>query len=53
MYTTLMAQMLKNLPEMWETWVRSLGREDPLKKRMAIYYILPGEFQMSLAGPSP
>ena len=53
MYTTLMAQMLKNLPAMWETWVRSLGREDPLKKRMAIYSILPGEFQMSLAGPSP
>ena len=50
-----MAQMLKNLPAMWETWVRSLGQEDSLKKRMAIYSILPGEFhrQMSLAGPSP
>ena len=25
-----MAQMVKNLPAMWETWVRSLGWEDPL-----------------------
>ena len=24
-----MAQRLKRLPAMWETWVRSLGREDP------------------------
>ena len=27
-----MAQMVKNLPAMWETWVRSLGQEDPLEK---------------------
>ena len=26
------AQMVKNLPAMQETWVRSLGREDPLEK---------------------
>ena len=24
--------MVKNLPAMWETWVHSLGREDPLEK---------------------
>ena len=30
-----MAQMIKNLPAMWETWVRSLGWEDPLEKGMA------------------
>ena len=30
-----MAQRLKRLPAMWETWVRSLGREDPLEKEMA------------------
>ena len=30
-----MAQMVKNLPAMWETWVRSLGWEDPLEKSMA------------------
>ena len=29
---------VKNLPEMWETWVRSLGWEDPLEKRMAAYF---------------
>ena len=29
------AQMVKRLPAMWETWVRSLGREDPLEKERA------------------
>ena len=32
---SLVAQRLKHLPAMWETWVRSLGREDPLGKEMA------------------
>ena len=32
-----MAQRLKRLPAMWETWVRSLGWEDPLKKEMATH----------------
>ena len=32
----LVARRLKRLPAMWETWVRSLGREDPLEKEMAI-----------------
>ena len=35
--TSLVAQRLKHLPAMWETWVRSLGREDPLVKEMAIH----------------
>ena len=30
-----MAQMVKNLPAMQETWVQSLGWEDPLEKEMA------------------
>ena len=30
-----MAQLVKCLSRMWETWVRSLGREDPLEKAMA------------------
>ena len=30
--TSLVAQLVKNLPAMWETWVRSLGWEDPLEK---------------------
>ena len=29
---SLVAQLVKNLPAMWETWVRSLGWEDPLEK---------------------
>ena len=32
-----MAQTVKNLPTMQETWVRSLGREDPLEKGLAIH----------------
>ena len=32
-----MAQRLKRLPAMWETWVRSLGWEDPLEKEMATH----------------
>ena len=32
-----MAQRLKRLPGMQETWVRSLGWEDPLEKEMAIH----------------
>ena len=30
-----MAQMVKNPPAMWETWVQSLCWEDPLEKGMA------------------
>ena len=32
-----MAQMVKSLPAMQETWVRSLGQEDPLEKEMATH----------------
>ena len=32
-----MAQMIKHLPAMWDTWVRSLGPEDPLEKEMATH----------------
>ena len=32
-----MAQMVKNPPAMQETWVGSLGWENPLEKRMAIH----------------
>ena len=34
-WTSLVAQMVKNLPAMWETWVQSLGWEDPLYKGVA------------------
>ena len=33
-----MEPRLKCLPATWETWVRSLGREDPLEKEMAIHF---------------
>ena len=29
--------MVKSLPALWETWVRSLGQEDPLGKEMATH----------------
>ena len=32
-----LAQMVKCLPTMWETWLPSLGREDPLEKDMATH----------------
>ena len=31
-YRSLMAQRLKRLPAMQETWIRSVGQEDPLEK---------------------
>ena len=34
---SLVAQRLKHLTAMWETWVRSLGWEDPLEKEMATH----------------
>ena len=34
---SLVAQMVKNLPVMWETWVRSLYWEDPLEEGMATH----------------
>ena len=37
LWTSLVAQMVKRLSTMQETWVRSLGREDPLEKEMAIH----------------
>ena len=33
--SSLVVQMVKNLPATQETWVRSLGQEDPLEKEMA------------------
>ena len=32
---SLVAQLVKNLPAVQETWVQSLGQEDPLEKEMA------------------
>ena len=40
---SLVAQSLKCLPAMWETWVRSLGWEDPLEKEKATHSSILGE----------
>ena len=34
-WASLVAQLVKDLPAMWETWVQSLGWEDPLEKGKA------------------
>ena len=34
---SLVAQLVKNPPAVWETWVRSLGWEDPLEKGMTTH----------------
>ena len=36
-YCISVAQRSKHLPPLWETWVRSLGQEDPLEKQMATH----------------
>ena len=40
-WASLVAQLVKNLPAMWETWVRSLDWEDPLEKGKAIHSFWP------------
>ena len=35
--SSLAAHTVKNLPPMWEIWVRSLGREDPLEEGTATH----------------
>ena len=36
-WASLVTQTVRNLPSVWETWVQSLGWEDPLEKRMATH----------------
>ena len=36
-WASLVAQLVKNPPTMWETWVRSLSWEDPLEKGTATH----------------
>ena len=35
--SSLVAQMVKNLPTIWETWVQSLGWEDPLEEEITTH----------------
>ena len=59
LWASLVAQMVKNVPARWETWVRSLGWEDPLEEGMATHssilaWRIPGiHGQRILAGYSP
>ena len=48
--------MVKKLPAMWETWVRSLGWKDPLEKGLATHSSILAwktHGQRSLGGYSP
>ena len=36
-WASLVAQLVKNVPAMWENWVQSLGWEDPLEEGMATH----------------
>ena len=46
-----MVQLVKNPPATWETWVQSLGREDPLEEGMATHpSILGGRIHMDRGG---
>ena len=49
---SLVAQRLKCLPAVWETWVRSLGGEDPLEKEMATHSSILA-WRIHLVGYSP
>ena len=40
-WASLVAQMVKNLPGMQETWVQSLSREDSLEMGMTTYSSIP------------
>ena len=48
---SLVAQLVKNLLAMWETWVLSMAWEDPLEKGKATHSsIWPGEFYVPFHG---
>ena len=37
-WASLVAQLVKNPPAVWETWVQSLGKEDPLEKGKTTHF---------------
>ena len=48
-WASLVVQLIKNPPAMWETWVPSLGWEDPLEEGKATPPVFwPGEFHNSV-----
>ena len=55
-WASLVSQMVKTLPAVWESWVSSLGWEDPLEKGMATHTSILAwgiPWTRSLAGNSP
>ena len=46
-WASLVAQLVKNLPAMWETWVQSLGQEDPPEKGMPTRSSIEDMFSLS------
>ena len=49
-WASLVAQLVENLPAIWDTWIRSLGWEDPLEKGKATHFSIlawriPGTIQ--------
>ena len=49
---SLLAQMVKSLPAMWEIWVPSLGWENPLEKEMATLSSILGWRTPWMEGPA-
>ena len=49
-WASLLAQLVKNLPARQETWVQSLGREDPLEKEMATHSMDRGAWWATIHG---
>ena len=47
-WASLVAQLVKNLPAVRETWVRSLGWEDPLEKEKATHSIQYSDLENSM-----
>ena len=45
-WSSMVAQLVKNLPAVWETWIQTLGWEDPLEKGKSLptSVFWPGEF---------
>ena len=52
-WSSLVAQMVKNLPAVQEIWVQSLGCEDPLEKGIATHSSIPAWKYRSMAYYSP
>ena len=51
-----MVQTVKNLPTMWEIWIQSLGREEPLEKGITTYssvFVWRIPWTEELVGSSP